>query len=102
MAETKRKLIRELKSKGNLNKYFQYIRVVYLPKSGNLMEKFSIEVGKILENGEYRKPTSFRSSSKTQCLLLAEAMMQAYLMMGGDPMDLRRAMYKVAMRLRRK
>ena len=100
VSETKKNVIRELKSKGNLNKYQQYIRVVYLPQSGDLMEKFSIEVGKILDDGTYSRPTSFRSSSKTQCLLLIEALMQIYLIMEGDPMDLRRAMHRVAMRMR--
>jgi len=99
MSETTKMVIRELKAKGNLFQHQQYIRIAYLPKTDEMSEKFSIEVGKVLDDGTYSRPTSFRSSSKTQCLLLIEALMQVYLTMGGDPMDLRRAMHRVAMRM---
>jgi len=100
MENTGKMVIRELKARGNLIQHQQYIRVAYLPKTDKMSEKFSIEVGKVLDDGTYSKPTSFRSSIDIHCLMIIEALMQAYLMMGGDPMDLRRSMNRAVMRMR--
>jgi len=100
MGNTDKITIKEIKYKGNLSKYQQYIRIAYLPKTNDMPEKFSIEVGKVLDDGTYSKPTSFRSSIDVHCLMIIEALMQTYLILGGDPIELRRSMNRVAMRMR--
>jgi len=93
--DVKKLIIKEIKSKGGLRhtKTNQYLRVAYLPETKIedrvLSSKFSIEVGKIIEDGSYSKPTSFRSHSKTLCLMIIEALMKAYLLVGGSKKDIR-------------
>lgn len=80
-----RQIIKEITSKGQLKANLkQYLRIVYLPKSQNYTQKWSIEIGKILEDNAHTKPISFRSSSPTMLLLIADAIFKCYLNLKGD------------------
>lgn len=92
---SERIVLKEIKSKGSFKKenIEQYLRVVYLPEVKRddeiLSKKFRIEVGKIVD-GEYTKPVSFQSQSNYFALIIAETLLKAFLILGGDIREIRK------------
>jgi hypothetical protein len=91
----------EITSKGGLEKDIkQYVRVVYLPEADIIDEstgsdkyyskKWSLEIGKILENEEHTKPISFRSLSPAKIMLLIKLLIKDYYLMDGDKVYMRK------------
>jgi len=81
----KREIVKEITSKGQLKADLkQYLRIVYLPETQEYSQKWSIEIGKILKDNAHTRPISFRSSSPTMLLSIADAIFKCYLSLNGD------------------
>lgn len=98
-------IVGEITSKGGLEKDMeQYARVVYLPEADVIDEdtgnnkhytkKWSLEIGKILQDKQHSKPISFRSLSPMKILLLIKLLTKCYKMVGGDEVYLKKVYLK--------
>lgn len=91
--------VKEITSKGQIEKNIsQYLRVAFLPEVNDeeyYPKKWSLEIGKILEDGTYSRPTSFRSVSPTQIIILIKALVECYKLMEKDTQYLSSVLRKV-------
>lgn len=96
-----RVVVGEITSKGGLEKDLeQYLRIVYLPEADvtdessgdnkHYTKKWSLEVGKILQDKQHSKPISFRSLSPMKILLLIKLLTKCYKLIGGNEVYLKK------------